>query len=57
MNKYLEILLGLVLVVLGAYGIYYFLGDVLTFIKGVVGIVVLVVGIIILAIGILELKE
>lgn len=57
MNKYLEILLGLVLVVLGAYGIYYFLGDVLTVIKGIIGIVVLVIGIIILVVGLFELKE
>lgn len=57
MNKYLEILLGLVLVVLGAYGIYHFLGDVLTVIKGIIGIVMLFVGIIVLAIGLPELKE
>jgi len=57
MNKYMEILLGLVLVALGAYGIYKCLPEVTIFIKGVIGIVVLFVGIIVLAIGVLELKE
>jgi len=57
MNKYLEILLGLVLIALGAYGIYKCLPEVITFIKGVIGIVVLFVGITVLAIGVLELKE
>ncbi len=57
MNKYLELLLGLVLVGLGLYGIYRYLPEVEIFIKGVIGIAVLFVGIIALAIGLLELKE
>ncbi|MHC1567398.1 MAG: hypothetical protein ACXQT5_00155 [Candidatus Syntropharchaeia archaeon] len=57
MNKYLEILLGAVLCALGAGGIYYFRGDVLVLIKGVVGIVVLIAGLLILAIGISDLRE
>ncbi|MHC1585276.1 MAG: hypothetical protein ACXQS7_03300 [Candidatus Syntropharchaeia archaeon] len=57
MNKYLEILLGIVLSILGAGGIYYFRGDVLVLIKGVVGIVVLIAGLLILAIGISDLRE
>ncbi|MDD2778014.1 MAG: hypothetical protein PHS47_01370 [Methanocellales archaeon] len=57
MNKYLWVLLGLVLVVLGLCGLWYFRDDVLSFIKGVIGIIVLMIGAIILVIGVSELRE
>ena len=57
MNKYIWILIGLVLVLLGISGIWFFRYEVLSFIKGVIGIIVLMIGAIILVMGLSELGE
>ncbi|KAF5429134.1 hypothetical protein C5S39_09350 [Candidatus Methanophagaceae archaeon] len=57
MKGYGEILVGLLLVVLGVAGIWYFRVDVLTIIKGVIGIIVLLVGAVFLMIGVSDVRE
>ncbi|MCW3135391.1 MAG: hypothetical protein N2V77_00390 [Canidatus Methanoxibalbensis ujae] len=57
MNEYLELLIGIVLAVIGAFGIYYFLGDVITVLKGVIGIIVLLVGALFLMIGVSDIRS
>ncbi len=57
MNAYLSILLGVILSVLGAFGIWELRSDVLTVLKGVVGIVVLMIGIIFLMMGLSDIRE
>lgn len=50
-GKVLKVILGMVLVVLGVWGIYLWRLDVLTIIKGAVGVVFLLAGIICFAIA------
>jgi len=50
-GKILKVILGMVLVVLGIWGIYLWRVDVLTIIKGAVGVVFLLAGIICFAIA------
>jgi len=50
-GKVLKVILGIVLVVLGIWGIYLWRGDVLTIIRGAVGVVFLLAGIICFAIA------
>jgi len=57
MKGYGEILVGLLLVILGVAGIWYFRVDVLTIIKGVIGIIVLLVGAVFLMIGVSDVRE
>jgi len=57
MKGYGEILVGLLLVVLGVAGIWYFRVDVLTIIKGVIGIIVLLVGAVFLMIGVSDVRD
>lgn len=57
MNPYASLLGGLLLTALGAFGIYKFLGDFLTVLKGVVGVVVLIIGVIFLMIGVSDLRD
>jgi hypothetical protein len=57
MKEYGEILLGIVLVVLGAAGIWNFLDEVIAVILGVVGIVALIVGAVFLMIGVSDVRE
>jgi len=57
MKGYGEILVGLLLVVLGVAGVWYFRVDVLTIIKGVIGIIVLLVGAVFLMIGVSDVRE
>jgi len=52
-----ELLGGLVLAVLGVAGIWYFLKDVITVIKGVIPIFVLLVGAVFLMIGVSTMRE
>ncbi len=55
MNRYLEILLGLILIGSGAYGIWFFRDQVMVVIEGCVGICVLLIGLIFLLIGVYEI--
>ena len=57
MKGYGEILVGLLLVVLGVAGIWYFRVDVLTIIKGVIGIIVLLLGAVFLMIGVSDVRD
>lgn len=57
MKKWLKVVGGVVLTLVGIWLIVIFAPQVLEFLKGVVGILVAVMGLIILAIGISELKE
>ncbi|MEA3488478.1 MAG: hypothetical protein U9R10_04415 [Euryarchaeota archaeon] len=57
MKGYGEILVGLLLVVLGVAGIWYFRVEVLTIIKGVIGIIVLLVGAVFLMIGVSDVRD
>jgi len=55
MNRYLEILLGLILTGSGAYGMWFFRDQVMVVIEGCVGICVLLIGLIFLLIGVYEI--
>lgn len=57
MNKYIWILIGLILVFLGICGIWFFRYEVLSFIKGIIGIILLMIGAIILVMGVSGLSE
>lgn len=57
MNKYIWILLGVVLVLLGISGIWFFRYELLSFIKGVIGIILLMIGAIMLVMGLYEFGE
>jgi uncharacterized membrane protein YpjA len=52
-----ELLVGVILAVLGVAGIWYFLWDVITVIKGVIPIFVLLVGAVFLMIGVSTMRE
>ncbi|RZN41598.1 MAG: hypothetical protein EFT35_02160 [Methanophagales archaeon ANME-1-THS] len=52
-----ELLVGVILAVLGVAGIWYFLGEVITVIKGVIPIFVLLVGAVFLMIGVSTMRE
>jgi hypothetical protein len=53
----IALLIGLVLIAIGAYAIWIFLPDVITAVKGLIGIVVLVAGLMALVFGVLIIKE
>jgi len=48
---------GIVMILVGAYGIYYFLPEVITFVMGGIGIVVLLIGIMLAGIGVILVKD
>jgi uncharacterized membrane protein YpjA len=52
-----ELLIGVILAVLGVAGIWYFMRDVITVIKGVIPIFVLLVGAVFLMIGVSTMRE
>jgi hypothetical protein len=48
---------GIILVIVGAYGIWYFLPDVINVVKGAIGIIALIIGIILAGIGFILVKD
>jgi hypothetical protein len=53
----IALLVGIVLLIVGGYGIWMFLPDVITAVKGLIGIVVLIAGLMLVIFGILIVKE
>jgi hypothetical protein len=51
------LVVGIVLLILGAFAIWVFLPDVITAVKGLIGIVVLLAGLMLVIFGILIFKE
>ncbi|MCP1715725.1 hypothetical protein J2T58_001594 [Methanocalculus alkaliphilus] len=52
-----SLIAGLVLIALGAYGIFMYLPDVITVLKGSLGIIALLIGIFLAIIGVFIMKE
>jgi len=52
-----SLIAGLVLIALGAYGIFMYFPDVITVLKGSLGIIALLIGIFLAIIGVLIMKE
>jgi hypothetical protein len=48
---------GIILLVLGAYGVWVFLPEVISFLKGVIGILGIVIGIFLLIFGAILIKD
>ena len=48
---------GIILIALGAFGIYTFLPEVIFFLKGVIGVIGVILGLFLLIFGILMIKE
>ncbi|MDF2954595.1 hypothetical protein [Candidatus Alkanophaga liquidiphilum] len=57
MNPYASLLGGLLLMALGAFGIYVFRQQFLMVLEGVVGVAVLLVGVIFLMIGVSDVRD
>jgi len=53
----IALIAGIVLLIVGGYGIWMFLPDVITAVKGLIGIVVLLIGLMLVVFGILIVKE
>jgi hypothetical protein len=53
----IALIAGIVLLIIGGYGIWMFLPDVIVAVKGLIGIVVLLAGLMLLIFGILIVKE
>jgi len=53
----IALIIGIVLLVAGGYGIWMFLPDVINAVKGLIGIVVLLIGLMLVIFGILIIKE
>ena len=53
----IALLVGIVLLIVGGYGISMFLPEVITAVKGLIGIVVLIIGLMLVVFGILIVKE
>jgi hypothetical protein len=53
----IALIIGIVLLVAGGYGIWMFLPDVIVEVKGLIGIVVLLIGLMLVIFGILIIKE
>jgi uncharacterized membrane protein len=51
-----ESLLGLILIIIGGFLIYYWLGETILVIKGLVGLIILILGVLILWIGYEDIK-
>lgn len=52
-----SLIVGIILLVLGAYGVWIFLPDVIVFSKGVVGILAILIGIFLLIFGAILVKD
>ncbi len=52
-----SLIAGIVLLLLGAYGVWVFLPEVIEFLKGVMGILAILVGIFLLIFGIILIKD
>ena len=53
----IALIAGIVLLIIGGYGIWVFLPDVIIAVKGLIGIVVLLIGLMLMVFGILIVKE
>jgi len=53
----IALIAGIVLLIIGGYGIWVFLPDVIVAVKGLIGIVVLLIGLMLMVFGILIVKE
>jgi hypothetical protein len=53
----IALIAGIVLLIIGGYGIWAFLPDVIVAVKGLIGIVVLLAGLMLVIFGILIVKE
>jgi len=53
----IALIVGIVLLIIGGYGIWVFLPDVIVAVKGLIGIVVLLAGLMLMVFGILIVKE
>ncbi|MCX6688918.1 MAG: hypothetical protein NTZ39_04395 [Methanoregula sp.] len=53
----IALIAGIVLLIIGGYGIWVFLPDVIVAVKGLIGIVVLLAGLMLVIFGILIVKE
>lgn len=51
------LIVGIIMILGGAYGIFFFLPEVITFIMGGIGIVVLLIGIMLAGIGVILVKD
>jgi uncharacterized membrane protein HdeD (DUF308 family) len=51
-----ESLLGLILIIVGGFLVYYWLGETILVIKGLIGLVILILGVLILWIGYEDIK-
>jgi uncharacterized membrane protein HdeD (DUF308 family) len=51
-----ESLLGLILIIIGGFLIYYWLGETILVIKGLIGLIILILGVLILWIGYEDVK-
>jgi hypothetical protein len=52
-----SLIAGIILVILGGLGIWYFLPEVILFVKGVIGILALIIGIFLLIFGAILIKD
>jgi len=52
-----SLIAGIILLLLGAYGVWIFLPDVITFLKGVIGILGILIGIFLLIFGAILVKD
>jgi hypothetical protein len=53
----ISLIIGIVLLILGGWGAYVFLPDVIVFLKGVIGIIGILIGIFLVIFGILMIRE
>ena len=51
------LIVGIIMILGGAYGIWFFLPEVITFVMGGIGIVVLLIGIMLAGIGVILFKD
>ena len=51
------LIVGIIMILGGAYGIWFFLPEVITFVMGGIGIVVLLIGIMLAGIGVILVKD
>ena len=51
------LIVGIIMILAGAYGIWFFLPEVITFVMGGIGIVVLLIGIMLAGIGVILVKD
>ncbi|MDD1673132.1 MAG: hypothetical protein LUP99_01845 [Methanomicrobiales archaeon] len=53
----ISLIIGLVLIVLGGWGVFFYLSEVILFLKGIIGIIGILIGIFLVIFGILMIKE